>query len=100
MNRIEHLLTCVSEEAGEVTQAACKAGRFGLTDHPPGGGLQNADYMVRELNDLLAIFEMLQEEGVPLKGIGDRQAIFEKKAKVRAFMLYSEERGTLEVSNG
>jgi hypothetical protein len=96
MNVIEHLLTCAAEESAEVGQAAGKALRFGLRDSPPSGGLPNNLYIVRETNDLLAILEMLQEQGVDLPGIGNRDAINEKKEKVKRFMTYAKDRGTLE----
>ena len=95
MNKIEHLLLCVAEEGGEITQAAGKAGRFGLSDSPPNGGLPNNEYLVREVNDLLGVLELLQEHGVPLPGIGDREMIEAKKAKVTHFMTYATQRGTL-----
>ena len=96
MNRTEHLLVCLAEECAEVGQAASKALRFGLTDQPPGGGLRNNEYIVRELNDVLAIVEMLGEHGVELIGMFDRVAIDAKKAKVKNYMFYAESRGTLK----
>lgn len=96
MNTIEHLLTCLGEEGGEVTNAACKALRFGLDDEPPGGGLRNHEYIVKEVNDLLGVVELLQEHGVGLTGIGSREDIDAKKAKVHKFMKYAIERGTLK----
>ncbi len=95
MNTIEHLFMCVAEEGGEITQAAGKAGRFGASSQYPDGGRQNSEYLVREVNDLLGVLEMLQEEGVLLPGIGDRAAIDEKKLKLRKFMEYAKERSTL-----
>lgn len=98
MNKTEHLLTCLAEECAEVGQAAAKALRFGIDDMPPNGGLPNNEYIVREMNDVLAIIELLRGHGIELNGIGYRVAIDEKKAKVERFMEYAEERGTL-VSN-
>lgn len=95
MNIVEHLLLCLAEEAGEVAQAAGKAGRFGMYDAPPSGGLQNNEYIVCEVNDVLAILELLQQYGVYLSGVGNRSAINEKKRKVLQFMAYAESRGTL-----
>ena len=96
MNKIEHLLMCVAEEAGEVAQAAGKSGRFGVTDsHPKRDMVPNNEYLVKEVNDLLAVLEMLIESGVPLHGIGNREDIEAKKHKVLHFMEYARERGTL-----
>lgn len=94
MNRTEHLLTCLSEECAEVAQRTSKALRFGLAETQPAHILTNAQRIVIELNDLLAVVEMLIEEGaLPL--IGDREAIAGKKAKVEKYLLYSKEQGTL-----
>ncbi len=98
MNKTEHLLTCLAEECAEVGQAAAKALRFGIGDMPPNGGLPNNEYIVREVNDVLAIIELLIDHGLKLDGIGDQVSIDEKKAKVAHFMEYAEKRGTL-VSN-
>lgn len=97
MNRTEHLLVCLAEECAEVGQAVGKALRFGLTDNPPGGGLRNDEYIVRELHDVFAILELLTECGALDRGHYGT-AIKEKKEKVERFMRYAEERGTL-VSN-
>lgn len=85
---ISHLLYCLAEEAGEIAQIAGKTGRFGPYSTNPTNdtGLRNVDYMAAEVNDLLAVVEMLQEAGVDIPGIGDRQAIEHKKAKVRRYM--------------
>lgn len=96
MNIIEYLLVCVSEEGSEVSQAACKAARFGISDaHPDRDMLPNNEYLVREVNDLLGVLELLQEYGAPIQGIGDRDAIEAKKVRVKKFMVYSQERGAL-----
>lgn len=95
MTKTEYLFLCLAEEGGELTQAAGKAGRFGATDRPPGGGLRNDDHVVHEINDVLAVVELLEEQGVDLAGVGDRQAIEQKKAKVLRFMHFSERRGVL-----
>ena len=97
MNKVEHLYMCVAEECGEITQAAGKSGRFGYDDYPPGGGLPNNEYLVREVNDLLGVLELLEEEGIPLPGVGDRAMIEEKKAKVKRFMEYARTRSTLAI---
>lgn len=95
MNTIEHLLACLAEEGGEIAQAAGKAGRFGLQDTNPSDGISNQDRLVQEINDALSVAELLQEEGVEMLGVGDRAAIEAKKAKVRRYMAYARDRGTL-----
>lgn len=94
MNRTEHLLACLAEECAEVAQAVGKALRFGLADGYPGTTRTNALDIARELNDLFAVAEMLEEEGViPIFGV--TEDVFLKKAKVKEFMRYAEQRGTL-----
>lgn len=94
MNQHEHLLTCLAEECAEVGQAVGKALRFGLNDKGPSHVLTNAEYIARELGDVLALVEMLQEHGlIPAL---DGMHIGCKKAKVKHFMEYAEQRGTLK----
>lgn len=89
MNRIEHLLTCLAEEAAEVAQAATKALRFGLDDGYPGSGRTNAQDIAKELNDLIAVAELLEECGALPRPhtIRDIEA---KKARVIAFIDYAK----------
>jgi hypothetical protein len=90
MNRTEHLLFKLAEECAEVTQEASKAAIFGMDEVMPGQPLTNRDRVIKELNDLYAITEML---GIC---IVDRQHIEAKKGKVEHYMEYAEkECGTL-----
>lgn len=97
MDRTEHLLACLAEEAAEVGMAVGKALRFGLDD----GRTQdttNADDIARELNELFAVAEMLEECGaLPKRGL--LQDIGVKRERVAKWMEYAEQRGTL-VPNG
>ena len=102
MNTTEHLLTCGQEESGEVAVAALgvakafsKSLRFGLDDVHPERRLTALQVLVAELNDLEAVIEMLQEEGVELPGLHDRTAIDRKKEKVKKYMEYAKQRGVL-----
>ena len=97
MNAVEHLLVCLGEEGCEIAQDVDKALRFGLDDrnvlNPTGP--TNRERIVIELNDLMAVKELLVEERVlPLKWL-DRNRIDAKKAKVRKFMLYARAKGAL-----
>jgi hypothetical protein len=90
MNRTEHLLFKLAEECAEVTQEASKAAIFGMDEVMPGQPLTNRERVMRELNDLFAIAEMLGLQHV------DRAAIEAKKRKVEHYMEYAEkECGTL-----
>lgn len=95
MYKIEYLLACIAEEGSEVSQIACKALRFGLNDHAPNSDMSNGELIVKELNDLLAVVEMLKDEGYPLPMVGDRDDIQQKKDKVERFMEYSKRSGHL-----
>ena len=94
MDRKEHLLIVLAEECAEVQQAVTKALRFGLDE---GRDIEttNAERLRYELNDLMAMVEMLAAEGINLSS--DYAARAEKKAKVEKYLIYSAECGTLRV---
>jgi len=92
MNREQYLLCVAGEEANEVGQMACKNQRFGLHEVFPGQPLTNAQRMHLEIDDLMALVEMLNEE----YGFGyapNRQHIEAKKAKVNRYGDYSASLG-------
>lgn len=103
MNAKQYLLVCLAEECAEVSQEVGKALRFGIEHDWPGDKNQgtNAQRIEKELTDLFAVFEMLVAEGVfppvhcGLRGFS-ASAIEAKKEKVRQFMHYAREKGTLE----
>lgn len=99
MNDLEYYLVCGAEEAGEVAQCFTKILRFGpdsvnpLLEQPSP---TNTEDLVLEVNDILAILELLQENGLVLNGLGNREAIEKKKAKVKRLMSYDIDRGILD----
>jgi hypothetical protein len=95
MNRIEHLLVCVTEECAEIAQAADKALRFGLEDGSPERQSTNAEDIVKEYSDLVALIRMLFEEGV-LKDYNMERQIEMKREKVNKYMEYAKQQGTLQ----
>jgi hypothetical protein len=95
MTRIEHLLVCLAEECAEVAQTATKALRFGLDDTDPERNIRADARIGQELNDLLAVVEMLRESGVNLGRFGDPASEIAKKAKVEHFLEFSRSRGKL-----
>lgn len=95
MTRNENLLTILSEECVETAQRVSKALRFTLEEIQPEQELTNAQRIVYEFNDILAVMEILQEEGVFDKVI-DRDAIDKKKIKVAKYLNYSIEIGTVK----
>lgn len=98
MNRSEHLLTIVAEEAVEVAQRATKALRFGLDEVQPGQQLSNLQRLMGEVYDLLGSLEMLHRAAGRHMGI-DLDAVEAKKAKVEKFLAYSLELGTLQADH-
>ncbi len=97
MDRIEHLFTILGEEGAEITQRTSKVNRFGIKEVQPGQEKTNAQRVVEEYADVLAVAEMLQDEGViELTGIG--KLMDAKKIKVEKFLEYSAKQGTLTES--
>ena len=95
MTRIENLLTILSEECVETSQRVSKAIRFTLDEVQPGQNLTNAQRIVYEFNDIVAVMEILHEEGIFDKVI-DREAINKKKLKVAKYLAYSTEIGAIK----
>lgn len=100
MTEIEHLLTILGEECAEVAQRASKAIRFGLTEVQDGQTETNAQRIVGEMLDLIAVAELLEEAGAlpNLSVVAAREhyaQIEMKKEKVRRWMAYARNVGTL-----
>ena len=96
MNRQEHLLVILSEECAELSKEVSKALRFGLNDHAPLSAETNAQRIVAEFNDLVAVFRMLSENNIfnPEDLLNDK-SIQDKKEKVERYLTYSKLVGTL-----
>jgi hypothetical protein len=94
MNRLEHLLVIMSEECAEVQQDIAKALRFGLDEGRDISGT-NEQRIRKEFNQLIAMVEMLEKEGVDLSP--DHAARLNKKQKVEKYLEYSKECGTLAI---
>jgi len=94
MNKTEHLLVCAIEECAELQQAVSKALRFGLDDGHPDKQTTNAEDIMKEYTDLIAVMTMLIGEGLIHDYFMDR-AIEAKREKVLRYMVYAKERGTL-----
>jgi hypothetical protein len=89
MNKAEYLLTCLTEECAEIQQATTKALRFGLDKGRPTKEpfTTNAEDIIGEYCDLIAIMELLHEEGIiNTDTIDPGQRILRKKGKVRYYM--------------
>lgn len=116
MNVVSHLLTCAAEEGVEIAEdarllaeecqrtahalskIACKTLRFGKDEvnvlEPDGP--TNAERLVGELNDLLAIADMLARAGVIREDWQCPTAQADKRLKVEKFMRYAREIRALE----
>jgi hypothetical protein len=97
MNKNEHLLVILAEECSEISKDVSKSLRFGLDEWSPYDPeqLPNRHKISQEITDLLAVAEMLVEEGVIGK-FDERVFIDRKKEKVKKYMEYSKNAGTLQ----
>lgn len=97
MNRKEHLLIILAEECSEVIKDITKSLRFGLDDYNPldENKVTNKENIVNELNDLIAVADMLKEERI-IEPFINQEKIDKKKQKVNHYLNYSKHKGTLE----
>ena len=95
MTRQEHLLTILIEECNETAQRATKAVRFGLEEIQPGQAQTNAERIVYEFNDIVAVIELLHSEEA-LPKIFDTEAVGLKKIKIEKYLAYSAQCGTID----
>lgn len=93
MHEEQYLLACLAEECAEVAQRCTKALRFGIGEVQPGHEKDNYARLWGELQDLQAVAEMLSEHVG--RGNTVREEIEAKKVRVREFMRYSRDLGTL-----
>jgi hypothetical protein len=94
MTTKEHLLSCLAEECCEVGQRVSKALRFGLEEIQPGQNQTNAQRIVYEFTDLLAVFDMLGREKIIDASI-DPIALAKKMSKVQKYIEFAKSKGTL-----
>ena len=90
---IRHLLVCLMEECGEIVQSASKSIRFGFHDDYYKDGKTPLVNLATELDDLIAIRDMLIENGVALSS--DPARLKAKHEKLSAMMEYSRKVVTL-----
>ena len=98
MNRREHLLTILAEECAEVAQMVSKSLRFGLQEVRAGQSLTNEQRLRHEILDLMAVHEMLIQEGTfsTISSDAVSKAIQTKKERVEKYLLHSKACGTLD----
>lgn len=96
MNRTEHLLCILAEEATEVGQRVSKALRFGVTEIMAGQEHTNAERIMHEYADLVAAIDMLEADGIIRWPADWSKLVDAKRAKVERFLEYSKECGTFD----
>ncbi|ABE50989.1 hypothetical protein [Methylobacillus flagellatus] len=94
MNLVEHLFTVAGEECGEIAQMCSKVNRFGMNEVFPGQPLTNAQRMHVEIDDLMAMIELLNQHA-DFGYAPSSTRIEAKKAKVMKYAAYSKQLGTL-----
>lgn len=75
------------EECVEVAHAVSKVIRFTAHDSYKIGEPTNLENLVKEFNELMALVQMLNDEGIPIKE--SAQYIEQKKRMVEEYMKYS-----------
>ena len=87
MTEDQCLLLILAEECAEVSQRVTKSLRFGLSNIQDGQPLDNTARLEGEINDLLALLEMLWSRDVISRDkCLDRNAIYEKWRRVHKYM--------------
>lgn len=85
MNNEQYLLLKLDEECKEIGMVASKAMQFGLDSNDNGKlELTNKEHLFKEINDMLATIEMLNEE-CNLGFTPCKVAITEKKEKIKKY---------------
>lgn len=98
MSRADLLLTQLAEEAAEIAQRVCKALRFGLDDmHTKDGEtLSNAEWIAREIYDLIAVVGTLADAGaVPIDETDGAQRIAAERERIEKWLQHSDTNGRI-----
>ena len=95
MDRKEHLLTCLAEEAAEVGQRVSKALRFGLGEIQQGQPLNNEQRITDEIQDFIAVAEILYRKGIIGHFMPGESKVKAKGQKIEKYMKISREQGVL-----
>lgn len=94
LTETQHLLLCLAEECAEVAQRVSKALRFGLYEVQEGHTLTNAQRIAVELDDLMAVAQILHVRGILPDHSDERTK--RKRERVALYMDYARACGTLE----
>jgi cobalamin biosynthesis protein CobT len=99
MNVIEHLFDIAAEEAAELSRGLIRVNRFGLDSVHPRTERKASEEVVHQINDILAVIELMKDRGVVFDNIGDPTAIGEAKKKIVENMEVSYEAGLITLPN-
>jgi len=95
MTEEQYLLVKLAEECVETAQRATKALTFGLNEVQEGQELTNAERIVYEFNDILAIMIELKRLGI-IKEYINEDMILLKRKKLDKYMDYSRKLGIID----
>lgn len=97
MNRADYLLSHLVQECAEVIMRITKAQMFGLDEVQPGQEFTNWERIMHEMADVVAIGEVMNDEGILAQSFPSMDDYIErKKQKAAQFSDYSCELGRLE----
>ena len=99
MNLVENLLLTAGEEAAELIKAFSKANRFGFTSVDPATEKSAGATIAKEMNDLLAVIELLRDRGIVIQDIGDPLMVGEAKKRFVGQLEVSQKADTLVLSD-
>ena len=63
-NKEKEVMDILQEECAEVIQAVSKVSRFGIDNYKPGKPLTNREHLEEELGDVLAMVDIMLEQGL------------------------------------
>lgn len=97
MTKDEHYLTIFAEECAETAKQISKMLRFSGNDHEPGHKANNAQRVVEEFKDIVAMAELCRKRGLFSRPLYPTDMeVTAKEAKVERFLLRSAEMGALQ----
>ena len=98
MNLIETLVSKATEEACELGKAFSKLNFKGIKAVDSETGAPLVLDAIKQMNEILAVVELLRDRGVPMAGIGDPVAIGEAKNLIVQDMEEAMKAGTLALT--
>lgn len=97
MDILEYLFDSAAEEATETAKAFLRANKFGMDSTNERTGRNAKEEIVYQLNEMLAIVDLLKDRNVVIDGIGDPVAVATAKNKIVEDMEVAHEAGRLSL---